>query len=128
MSDPIRMGIGIPTGSKGMARSRHCPGACIRVTREDYVVLRRNGQLFATSPQDIRAEGLSDARVVCHRDVAEIKVVQYAKKPGDPQKNEPDREVVSAVYDAALCSTCADLERNNRADLAARKAKSGGGT
>lgn len=116
MSDPTRMGIGIPSGSNGTPRARHCPGACLRVTRSDYLAMRQHGQVFTTSPQDIRAEGLSDARTLCHDDVAVIRIA--AGKEGGRE----DGATVFALYDAALCAGCSTMERNNRADLAARLA------
>ncbi len=99
MSGPER--IGIPTGEPGKPRQRHCPGALLRVTRSDYAVLRREGQLWVTGTDDIREDGMSDARAFCQNDVAE-------------------RVQSGMVYYMGLCKTCGELERNNRKDLASR--------
>jgi hypothetical protein len=116
MSDPARMGIGIPTGSTTKPRARHCPGANLRVTRADYLAMRQEGQVFTTDPQDIRAEGLSDARTLCHDDVAVIRIAA-GKEDG-----REDGRTIFATYDSALCASCATMERNNRSDLATRAA------
>ena len=101
-SEPI--GIGVPTGTALGRRQRHCPGATLRVTREDYASMRRAGEVFATGSDDIRQDGVSDARVFCTRDVADIRVPQYKHHEG---------KMTFAVYDAALGASCADAERTN---------------
>lgn len=82
----------------------------LRVSRADYLVMKRDGHVWSTGVDDIRHEGLNDARTFCSRDVAEIKV------PQGKQGEKP----VSAIYHSALCASCADDERDNRAALAER--------
>lgn len=110
MSAPktLMAGIGLPDGASLGRRMRHCPGALLRLTREDYAAMRRGGEVFSTSVHDLPASGRGDARVLCHQDVAEIRVPQYKR---------PDGRTVYAVYDAALCRSCAELERINRSSL-----------
>ncbi len=116
MTGPARMGIALPTGASLGKRQRHCPGACLRISREDYLAMKREGYVFTTSSQDIRQDGLSDARTLCHDDVAEIRVA------AGKEHGVENGRTVFAMYDAGLCAGCAALERNNRADLTGRLA------
>lgn len=103
------MGIGVPSGEVSF-RQVHCPGATLRVTRPEYLVMRRDGQVWVTGPDDIRHDGLSDARVFCRDDVALIRAPQGKR----------DEKRVFAIYHSALCGSCAELERINRKGLAER--------
>lgn len=107
------MGIGVPTGAPGTDRQRHCPGAMLRVTYAEYFALKRDGHVWSTGKEDIRQSGLSDARTYCNRDVAQLRLELY--------RNQKQQTVV-AVYDAALCPTCAELEKINRMGLAQKQA------
>jgi hypothetical protein len=109
------IGVGIPTGVAMGRRQRHCPGAVLRLTVDDYAAMKRGGEVFSTAPQEIRHVGRSDARVLCRRDVAEIKVVEYERPD--------DKKTVATVYDAALCSSCAELEKINRAQLGSQESR-----
>jgi hypothetical protein len=82
--------IGIPDGL-ATPRPNYCPGALLRVTRTDFDVFTRAGVKWETSP---RGEGETfDARTLCDQNVL----------PG-----------------AGRCRACADLERENRGELARR--------
>jgi hypothetical protein len=104
VSGPERIGIGIPSGEAAGGRQWHCPGALLRVTRDDFLLLRREGQVWSTGERDIAQDGLSYARAFCREDCAQIVTLS------------------GAVYHAGLCKACSELERNNRADLASRRA------
>jgi hypothetical protein len=119
MTEPKRMGIDLPTGTSQGPRQIHCPGAMLRLTSADYWEMHNAGTPFVTGSKEIRKDGYSDARVFCRDDVALIRVAS-----GKEGGREDGRDVM-AIYHAALCSACSQLERNNRADLAARKAKAG---
>lgn len=90
-------------------RQVHCPGASLRVTRADYLALRRGGEVFSSADSDVKHDGVSDARIFCNRDVEIMKSKQGVT---------PEGGAVYALYHAALCSSCAELERTNRAVLA----------
>jgi hypothetical protein len=87
----------------------------LRVSRADFLAMRRDGHVWSTGIEDIRHDGLSDARTLCTQDVAEIRVPQY--------KNN-EKKTVFAIYHSALCASCADDERDNRATLSERFAGS----
>ncbi len=110
------MGIGLPTGKTPALgeRQQHCPGALLRATRDDFAMMRRGGEVFASSVHDIPMDGYGDARVHCTRDVAEIRHHQYTKQ--DEAKTK-----VYAIYAAALCSSCSELEMLNRQQLQAAR-------
>ncbi len=112
MSDPSRIGIGLPTGVHTLGRQQHCPGALLRVTREDFRELKAAGEVFSTGDKEVAAEGYSDARAFCTRAVEEIRTTDLKRQDGT--------SVVGITY-AGLCKWCGTLERNNRADLTKRK-------
>lgn len=95
MSGPMR--IGIPDGSPGQ-RNMNCPGAYLVLTREARRELEQLGVPFASSGDDIPAEGRGYARVFCRNEV------QTVKRP-------------HGTYAMGLCSHCHELELNQRKQL-----------
>jgi hypothetical protein len=80
-----------------------CPGARLRVTRQDYDDLVRGGEHFQTARQDMPFDGYGDARVRCSMQVAPM--VNTASK--------------SRLH-YGLCHSCSGLEADNRANLRER--------
>lgn len=97
MSGPER--IGLPDGSPVGERQWRCPGALLRVTRDDYLTLRREGQVWATGESKIEPDCMSDARAFCRSETADL----------------------GKGYRAGLCGACSELERDNRATLSDRR-------
>lgn len=87
-----------------------CPGASIRITREDMREMQRQGERFTTDTR-IPGSGYGSARVHCTNLVEPI-------RPEPPQPGRPQQPHMVGHY--GLCSSCHGLEESNRGTLRAR--------
>lgn len=87
-----------------------CPGASIRITRDDMREMQRDGERFTTDTR-IPATGYGTARVHCTGVLEQVPAEQT--EPGRPK-------AAHFVTYYGLCSSCSGLEERNRAALRAR--------
>lgn len=80
-----------------------CPGANVLLTKQDYVDITKGGEIFATSRQNIPADGYGLMRVLCRREVERV----------------PESICADVIY-YGLCSSCSELEAGNRRTLRTR--------
>ena len=85
-----------------------CPGALVRVTREDLRALIQGGEVFDESRTKVPYDGYGDARVICRNPVH-----AWVGCAGN------------VVY-AGRCRSCEGLEAENRVDLRGRQQLSSG--
>ena len=83
-----------------------CPGAWLRVTRNDAATLTAGGERFVPGGEPIPRDGYGNVRVRCDRPVAVVES-RWSKQP----------------VSMGLCSSCHDLEEDNRMMLAERQGR-----
>lgn len=91
-------------------RAPDCPGARLRISREEYDTISRGGERFQTRREDIPFNALGDARILCSQPVAQL-----------PKTSSGNMQFYG------LCHSCSGLEVDNRENLRAR-AKAKGNT
>lgn len=99
-----RLGVDLAAveAPKLQQRVSDCPGAKLRISREDYSQLERGGERFVSPRNAIPVDGLGDARVFCEREV--MTKLGCAK----------------SLVEFGLCASCSALEVDNRASLRER--------
>lgn len=111
MGDPMRLEVKIlpPEVAKDhpLLKSQPCGGAKIRITREQWFSMAREGEEFATKASDIPIDGRGDARVHCTNEAM--------GRLG----------VAGHVVWYALCASCHGVEERNRMMLRIAQGKNG---